>query len=286
MNFDALSDLDLGDRKTQIMLAGAAIVAGLVLAKLRGGPNGDEGDARGQFVIEYNAEPGGPAYNGTFPPAPPIFVPNPAPNQPDPDPNPDPDGWSWVDPTGKPYSCPIGSRMAMEKGGTGNHVCVNLATGQAFPVTLDSTGKPWTPADDPAPIPTPGGQVPGASGKPYYCDAPSVLAFESSGSGNHVCRWPDGRETRVKMRASGGQGIGGDAPARGNVIGLPSVGGFSPLPAPITARRTYTVLPGDSLASIASRVLAAPQRWPALVERNPQLRGVQSLEAGMVLDLP
>lgn len=277
-----LDNIDLTDRRTQVLLAGGAVLVGLVLIRLRGGdaPAGDEGPA--PIVIEYENDPTpGPAYNGTFPPIvmpPKTGTPDPAPD-PDPDPTPDPgDEWEWVDPAGKPYSCPVGSRMAMEKGGTGNHVCVNLSTNEAHEVVY-SDGRTWSERE--------GDTGSSDDGRGYYCEPPSVLAWESTGSGNHVCRWPNGAETAVIMKNTGlPWGVGGDAGTVAMVAGLPTVGGVSLAPAPINPRNEYTVQPGDSLVTIAQRQLGASERWPQLMLVNPELRSIDALQVGRKIRLP
>lgn len=280
-NFD-LGDLDLSDRGTQVMLAGAAILTGLVLSRLRGGGK-PVGEDLSTIQFEWKSDPGGPAYNGTFPPSPPIFVPGP--NDPaDPDPA-DPDPVTPPPSNGTPlpadadqrWSCPVGYRLAWESTGSGNVVCRNVLTGREIQTRDKTTGQP-TGNGTPAPATD--------DSMPYYCEAPSVLARESNGSGNHVCRWPDGRETRVIMRDTGRPyGVGGDGPDPASVRGLPTWGGFTPVPAALHAAEAVTARAGDTLKTIADRYLGNAERWPALTVVNPELRE-RPLRAGDVVRLP
>lgn len=286
---DAISDLDLSDKKTQLALGGAALAAVFIVAALRGGKDAP-GENLSTVQFEWKSDPGGPAYNGTFPQAPPIHTPVPVPADPtnpapvDPKPTTPKPTTPTVDPfAGLPadaaskWSCPVGSSLAWEiKDGkkTGNIVC---RSGAGVQTRVQDKPKTTTPA--PAPKPA-------DDGLPYYCNAPSVLARESNGSGNQVCRWPDGRETRVIMKATSKPwGVGGDGPAPANLPGIGQLGGFSPFPEALHAAREITVQAGDSWASLASRYLGDASRWPALRQINPEAAD-HDLVAGMKLRLP
>lgn len=49
---------------------------------------------------------------------------------------------------------------------------------------------------------------------------------------------------------------------------------------------TYTVVPGDSLSSIAGKVLGDPSRWNEIFNINPSLSDPNSITVGMILNVP
>lgn len=49
---------------------------------------------------------------------------------------------------------------------------------------------------------------------------------------------------------------------------------------------TYTVQPGDSLSSIAGKLLGDPSRWNEIFNINPQIQDPNTITVGMILNVP
>ncbi len=64
-------------------------------------------------------------------------------------------------------------------------------------------------------------------------------------------------------------------------------GGSSTAPADTGAKRTYTVVPGDSLSKIAKRELGDANKWNAIYEANrDKISNPDLIHPGQVLTLP
>lgn len=253
---DTLDNIDLSDRKTQIMLVGGVLVVGLAIARLRGG--GEEEPAGTAMV----AAPG----FGSRSDAEHIFGGN------------SPGVIGWVGNSAPPPATPTPSKpdevaatldTIFRKGKSQQVTRAPESTGLVCPPGYIAVQQPGgaprcTLVDDRLKQPGQRTSFVPSNGETAFLDGSGAAEIRAQAAAGHGTLDPDTRPAQL-----------------GRVMG--STGGFNALPAAITGQQIERIDGGESLEHFAGRVFGHEGYWPQLVRLNPELAGDKPLRGGDAL---